>query len=58
MKILLVNLNREHLPDPVPPIGLVYVGGALLERNHYVELCDLCFADDPDTVLKAHLTAM
>jgi radical SAM superfamily enzyme YgiQ (UPF0313 family) len=31
----------------VAPIGLAYVAGALLERDHEVEVADLCFADEP-----------
>ncbi|MDQ3031390.1 MAG: cobalamin-dependent protein [Myxococcota bacterium] len=44
--MLLVSANREQLPSPVVPIGLLYVASALRDR-HEVELCDLCFAEDP-----------
>jgi radical SAM superfamily enzyme YgiQ (UPF0313 family) len=46
LRVLLVSANREQLPSPVVPIGLLYVAAALRDRHH-VELCDLCFAEDP-----------
>lgn len=55
MKVLLVHTNREHLPDPVAPVGLAYVAGALLENSHEVEVADLCFADEPLEALAQHL---
>jgi radical SAM superfamily enzyme YgiQ (UPF0313 family) len=46
MRIAFVSANREKLPDPVTPIGLLYVI-ASLPRGHRTELWDLCFEDDP-----------
>ena len=46
MRIALVSANRERLPDPVVPIGLLYVAAAL-PAEHTVELWDLCFEEDP-----------
>ena len=28
MRVLLVSANREHIPDPIFPPGLTYVGAA------------------------------
>jgi len=45
-KLLLVSTNREMLPDPVFPLGLAYVAGAVEAAGHQVETLDLCFVDD------------
>jgi hypothetical protein len=44
MRVLLVNPNREHLPDPVFPLGLAYVAGALRQAGRDVSVADLSFA--------------
>ncbi len=46
MKVLFVSANRELLPDPVVPLGVLYVMGAMPER-HEKKLVDLCFEADP-----------
>lgn len=46
VRVLLVSANREKLPSPVVPLGVLQVAGALRDR-HEVEVCDLCFEDDP-----------
>lgn len=46
MKVLLINPNRFKAP-PVPPIGLEYLSGSLIESGHQVEIADLCFSDSP-----------
>jgi radical SAM superfamily enzyme YgiQ (UPF0313 family) len=46
VRVLLVSANREKLPSPVVPLGLLYVAGAI-RGAHDVELVDVCFADDP-----------
>ncbi len=45
MNILLINPNRFKSP-PVPPVGLEYVAGCLMEKGHRVEIIDLCFSED------------
>jgi len=47
VRILLVSANRERLPSPVVPPGLLYVAGAVRDA-HDVTLLDLCFEDDPE----------
>jgi len=47
VRILLISPNREKLPDPVFPLGLAYVAGALEAGGHEVQVLDLCFVDDP-----------
>ena len=51
MKVAFVSLNQEKLPDPVIPLGLLYVMANLPER-HPSELWDLCFEEDPLGYLK------
>jgi hypothetical protein len=46
MRVLLVSANREQLPQPVAPLGLLWVA-AVLEGAHEVRLLDLCFEEDP-----------
>jgi radical SAM superfamily enzyme YgiQ (UPF0313 family) len=46
MRILLVSTNREVLPDPVFPLGLACLSGALRESRHDHFLLDLCFEED------------
>ncbi len=46
MKVLLVSINRERLPDPVFPLGPAYVAGALEAAGQDVAVLDLCFVDD------------
>ena len=45
-KIAFLAANREQLPDPVIPIGLLYVMASTPKR-HPRELWDLCFAKEP-----------
>jgi radical SAM superfamily enzyme YgiQ (UPF0313 family) len=46
VRILLVSANQERLPDPVFPLGLAYLSGALRETRHPHRLLDLCFEED------------
>lgn len=54
MRIAFVAGNRENLPDPVVPIGLLYVMAATPDK-HPKKLIDLCFAKDPFTTLDQQL---
>ncbi|RLB50374.1 MAG: hypothetical protein DRI90_23795 [Deltaproteobacteria bacterium] len=54
MKIAFVSANREKLPDPVVPIGLLYVMAATPDQHDKV-LLDLCFHEDPLAELSAQL---
>lgn len=49
MRVLLVSPNREHLPDPVFPLGLSYIASALKKHNHSVRIIDLCFSENIDS---------
>jgi hypothetical protein len=46
MRVLLVSANREQMPSPVVPIGVLYVAAAVRDA-HEVKVVDLCFEDDP-----------
>lgn len=46
MRIAFVSANRERLPDPVVPLGLLYLAHAT-PAEHERCLIDLCFEEDP-----------
>lgn len=52
MRVLLVSPNREHLPDPVFPLGLAYIATALKNHGHAVRVIDLCFSEDTDNDIR------
>ncbi len=47
MRVLLVSANREHLPDPIFPLGLAYIAAAVAKSGHDIEIADLCFGRHP-----------
>ncbi len=49
MRVLLVSPNREHLPDPVFPLGLSYIASAVRQHGHQVRIIDLCFSEDMES---------
>ncbi len=56
MRIAFVSGNIEHLPDPVAPLGLLYVMAAT-PAGHEKKLVDLCFEKDPIATLGTELSA-
>lgn len=52
MPVLLVSANREHFPEPVFPVGAVYVAGALERAGHDVRLLDLGMTATPLRALR------
>ena len=46
LRIAFVSPNREKLPDPVVPLGVLYMMAAA-GQGHDKSLIDLCFAADP-----------
>jgi radical SAM superfamily enzyme YgiQ (UPF0313 family) len=46
MKVLLVSVNREKIPYPVAPLGVLCLADAIGKENHEVSILDLCFSDD------------
>jgi hypothetical protein len=51
VRVLLVSANRETLPSPVVPLGVLSVAGAARAR-HEVAVLDLCFVPDPELALR------
>lgn len=51
MRVLLVNANREMLPSPVIPLGVLAVASSVRDR-HDVRVVDLCFEADPHDALR------
>lgn len=47
MRVLLVSANREHLPDPIFPLGLAYIAAAVTKAGYEIEVADLCFGHHP-----------
>jgi len=47
VRILLVSANREHIPDPIFPLGLACVAAATRNAGHEVSVADLCFGNNP-----------
>jgi radical SAM superfamily enzyme YgiQ (UPF0313 family) len=56
MRILLVSANREHLPDPIFPLGLAYIAAAVKNTGYEVAVADLCFGRHPLQQLQAQVT--
>ncbi|MFO7870764.1 MAG: lipid biosynthesis B12-binding/radical SAM protein [Kiritimatiellia bacterium] len=55
MRVLLVSANRERVPCPVAPIGLLYLAEVLLSRGVEVSILDLCFSDDVESDIRRRL---
>jgi len=55
MDILLISANREKSPYPVFPLGLSYLAGSLLAAGHRLRILDLCFIEDPETLMRDEL---
>jgi len=53
MRVLLVSANREHLPDPIFPLGLAYIAAAVKNAGHEIDVADLCFGNYPLDELRA-----
>lgn len=55
MRVALINTNRMR--PPIAPIGLEYVGEALIAAGHTVDVLDLCWAADPTDAVARFLAA-
>jgi len=47
MRVLLVSANREHIPDPIFPLGLACIAAAAQQAGHEINVADLCFGRQP-----------
>lgn len=54
MRIAFVSANREQLPDPVVPLGILYMMSVAGDA-HDKTLIDLCFEDEPLATLAQRL---
>lgn len=52
MRIAFLSANREQLPEPVIPLGLLYVMESC-PAGHERELWDVCFEADPHAYVRA-----
>ncbi len=57
MKISIISVNRERIPDPLLPIAPAIVAGVLREAGHEVRVLDLCHEKDVGAAIVSHLTA-
>jgi radical SAM superfamily enzyme YgiQ (UPF0313 family) len=55
MRVLLISANREHLPDPIFPLGLAYIASATQQAGHTVDVADLCFGRRPLEELRSRI---
>jgi radical SAM superfamily enzyme YgiQ (UPF0313 family) len=55
MRVLLVSANREHIPDPIFPLGLAYIAAATQQAGHEIAVADLCFGRHPVTDLQQQI---
>lgn len=56
--MLLVSANREHLPAPVVPLGLLSIAGALRAAGEEVHFVDLCFEREPLAALRGAIESV
>ena len=57
MRVLLISANREKLPSPVVPLGVLAIAGAARAAGHDVRVLDLCFVDDVEGALRDALAS-
>jgi len=54
MRIAFLSANREQLPEPVIPLGLLYVMESC-PKGHETELWDVCFEEDRHAYVRAQV---
>jgi radical SAM superfamily enzyme YgiQ (UPF0313 family) len=57
MKISIISVDRERIPDPLLPIGAAIVAASLRAEGHEVRILDLCHQKEPGPAIVSHLTA-
>jgi radical SAM superfamily enzyme YgiQ (UPF0313 family) len=57
MKISIISVNRERIPDPLLPIGPAIVAASLRADGHEVRMLDLCHESDAGAAVASHLTS-
>jgi radical SAM superfamily enzyme YgiQ (UPF0313 family) len=56
MKISIISVNRERIPDPLLPIGPAIVAAGLRAGGHEVRVLDLCHQKEIAPAIVSHLT--
>jgi radical SAM superfamily enzyme YgiQ (UPF0313 family) len=56
MKISIISVNRERIPDPLLPLAPAIVAGVLREAGHESRVLDLCHEKDVGVAITSHLT--
>jgi radical SAM superfamily enzyme YgiQ (UPF0313 family) len=57
MKISIISVNRERIPDPLLPIAPAIVAAVLRAEGHEVRILDLCHQKEAGPAIASHLTA-
>jgi radical SAM superfamily enzyme YgiQ (UPF0313 family) len=58
MKISIISINREKIPDPILPIGPATVAASLRADGHEVRMLDLCHQkEEAGPAITSHLAA-
>lgn len=57
MKISIISVNRERIPDRLLPIGPAIVAASLRAEGHEVHILDLCHQKEAEAAIASHLTA-
>jgi len=57
MKISIISVNRERIPDPLLPIGSAIVAAVLRAEGHEVRILDLCHQKEAGPAIASHLAA-
>ncbi len=57
MKISIISVNRERIPDPVLPVGPAIVAASLRAEGHEVRILDLCHQQEPGSAIVSHLNS-
>ena len=55
MKVSIISINKEKLPQPVIPLGVAYVAACTREAGHDTHILDLCFVEDIKEAITKHL---
>ena len=55
MKVSIVSINRERVPEPLLPLGPAIVAAVLRAQGHEVRILDLCHQKEAGPAIASHL---